>query len=304
MKGDCGKFKLIKVKECCQMAYNENLKVTRTLGFEIECFVDDYDLYVPHSDVCGDGSLHGGYGCEVEVKSDPITDLNIVETIYECLHHHEMNVNDTCGLHIHVDTSDYTVFDKAKLLRFGAGIELLMLALVENYREGNNYCEKLHKGWRKLFRPSFIDQDIPFDSFRTLYDLGEYVRRNSSHRHSRIWNGRYQWLNACVEHSPTCEFRIFSATTDYQQAQKFGMLAYQIIETVKHSTIEQLQFIIKSLYQSATIDEMFTKFFDSIGLSSEFRPEILNYNIERYIDNKYCKPIREGAVSGEEQQAV
>jgi hypothetical protein len=135
--------------------------------------------------------------------------------------------------------------------------------------------------------------------------LSDFVRANSNHSDRSLWNGRYQWLNANVDGYPTCEFRIFSATEDYKQAQKFGMLAYHIIETVKNSTIEQLKFIIKSLYQSATIDEMITKFYDSIGLASEFRYEVMNDRRAEYVDNKYCKPIREGAIAeGGESQAV
>lgn len=286
---------------------NENLKVTRTLGFEVECFVDCYDiddLYVPHAEVSSDGSLSGGRGDECEIKSDPIDDLNIVETIYNKLHEHDMNVNRTCGLHIHVDTSDYTVEDKARLLRFGAGIELLMFSLVDRNRQGNSYTEKLHKGWRKLFRSNFIEQNIPFSTFRDLDQLEHYVYNNSQHRDRRIWNGRYQWLNASVDHAPTCEFRIFSATTDYKQAQKFGMLAYHIIETVKHSTLAQIRFIIQSIYQSQSVDEMLVKLFDSIGLSEEFRPEILNHEMAEHIDNKFCKPVRERDLVGGEQQAV
>jgi hypothetical protein len=293
------------------MTYNPNLKVSRTLGFEIECFVDhdfDDELYIRNAEVGSDGSLSGGYGEECEVKSDPISDLNIVEEIYNELHGLDMNVNNTCGLHIHVDTSDFTVYDKAKLLRFGAGIELIMFTLVERYRQGNEYTQKLHKGWRKLFRNKYINQEQledNFDSFRFLGQLTDYVREHSTHSDRSIWNGRYQWLNASVERYNTCEFRIFSATEDYQQAQKFGILAYQIIETVKHSTLEQLMFIIKSLFTNATVDEMITKFYDSIGVPSEFRYGILNDNMADYIDNKFCKPIREGAiVEGGEDLAV
>jgi hypothetical protein len=298
---------------------NEKLKVTRTLGFEIECFADvpsrtdswgdtyvDYDdVSIRNCEVSTDGSLYGGSGTPLEAKTDPIKNLNIVEEVYKELSGMDMNVNKTCGLHIHVDTSDYTIEDKAKLLRFGAGIELLMFALVDKSRQGNEYTEKLHKGWRKLFRSNFMTQSIPFDSFNNFSQLERYIQNNSTHRDARhIWNGRYQWLNAVVSHCPTAEFRIFSATTDYKQAQKFGMLAYHIVETIKNSTIEQVRFIIQSIYQSQSVDEMLDRLFDSIGLDGEFRPEILNDKMAEYIDNKFCKPIRERELVGGEQRAV
>jgi hypothetical protein len=303
------------------MPYNSKLELTRTLGFEIECFVDhqfyddddDYhELDIIHSEVGSDGSLYGGDGDECEVKTMPIKNLNKVEEVYSDLDNYSMNVNSTCGLHIHVDNSDFTVHDKARLLRFGAGIELLMFSLVEperfygrNNQGQNEYCTKLHKGWRKIFRPSFIKQsNIPWNTFGGVSELEQYVRRNSSHSDSQIWNGRYQWLNARVSHAPTVEFRIFSATEDYKQAQKFGMLAYHVVETVKNSTLDQLHFIIKSIYQATSLDEMFNRFFDSIGLDQEFRPEILNDRLAERLETKYCQVNREQLVSGDESQAV
>jgi hypothetical protein len=150
-----------------------------------------------------------------------------------------------------------------------------------------------------LFRRSFVNQNFPWETFSSLGRLTDYVRRNSSHRHHNIWNGRYQWLNADVEGYPTCEFRIFSATENYELAQKYGMLAYHIIETAKNSTIEQIKFIIKSIYQTSSIDEMLTRFFDSIGLDQEFRLEVQNGELATYIDNKFCRPNRENVASEE-----
>lgn len=299
------------------MAYNSKLELTRTLGFEIECFADvptytdswgdecvDYDDFdINYCEVGSDGSLHGGHGEPVEVKTDPIKNLNIVEGVFEELGGYGMNVNDTCGLHIHVDTSDFNGNDKAKLLRFGSGIELLMFSLVDstryygrgNGRGENEYCVKLHKDWRKIYRRSYINQNIHANEYSDLSDFIMNVRqeRRNNGNGDRIWNGRYQWLNAQVDGIPTVEFRIFSATEDYAQAQRFGMLAYHIVETVKNSTVEQIKFIIKSIYQSLTVEEMLTKFFDSIGLDSNFRPSILNDGVTSYLDQKYCERNRQ-----------
>jgi hypothetical protein len=289
---------------------NEKLKITRTLGFEIECFVetDVDDVSINGCEVDYDGSLYGGYGESMELKTDPISDLNKLEPIYDTLNDLDLNVNRTCGLHIHVDTSDFSVEDKAKLLRFGAGIELLMYSLVEperyygwsedDERRRNGYCVKLNKSWRHLFRQSYIDQNIPFDTFDDISELCGYVSRQTN---KECWNGKYQWLNANVEYYPTVEFRIFSATTEHEMATKYGMLAYHIIETVKNSTIKQLQFIIKSLYQCESIEDMHSRLFDSIGLDSEFHLNTQNQELAEYIDNKFCKPVREGI---EQERAV
>lgn len=286
---------------------NENLKVTRTLGFELEGFAYDADrLDVSYSDVGYDGSLCYGRGDAVEVRTKPIRNLNLLEEIYSDLRDEDFNVNPTCGLHIHVDTSDFTIKDKAKLLRFGAGIELLMYSLVEPHRyyghnmfndddddererRENGYCIKIHKSWRKIFRDSFISQPIPFNDFTCLNELGDYITHNGQSS-SRCWNGKYQWLNANVNNYPTVEFRIFNATEDFNLVQKYGMLAYHIVETVKNSTVKQLTFIINSIYESTSIEEMYNKLFDAIGLEGEFRLGTQNDELADYIHNKYCLP--------------
>lgn len=302
---------------------NQKLEVTRTLGFEIECLLDrdlapthidswgdrcvDYDeVSVAHCEIGDDGSICGD-GVGIEAKTRPINDLNIVETVFkELKSEYDFDVNDTCGLHIHVDTSDFTVADRVRLLRFGAGIELLMFSLVDETRYygrndngRNNYCVKLHKGWRKIYRNSYVNQDV---HEQECHSLERFTNRVENLNNDEIWNGRYQWLNAQVSHCPTSEFRIFSSTTDYEQAQKFGMLAYHIIETVKNSTVSQIKFIIKSIYQATTTNEMFNKFFDSIGLDNEFRFEPMNDRLVNYLDTKYCARNREQAQGG--QQAV
>lgn len=304
------------------MAYNQKLELTRTLGFEIECFVQDAptytddwddtyveygDLHIRHCEIGEDGSLYGGDGYSIEAKTDPISNLNTLEEVWSDLNEYGFNVNNTCGLHIHVDTSDFNGNDKARLLRFAIGVEHLMFALVDPSRSGrhggeNEYCIPLHKSWRKIFRQSYISQDIHNTEFSSLSSFIQNVRNRRSDNRDRIWNGRYQWLNAEVGHCPTSEFRIFSSTTDMLQAQKFGMIAYHIIETVKHSTINQLQFIIKSIYEQASVDDMFNCFFDSIGLDSEFRPSILNENKADYLETKFCEPNRLALLTNVEEE--
>lgn len=307
------------------MAYNQKLELTRTLGFEIECFVDDvatetddwgdtyvdYDeLSIRHCEIGEDGSLYGGDGYSIEAKTDPISNLNTLEEVWSDLEGYSFNVNQTCGLHIHVDTSDFNGNDKARLLRFAIGIENLMFALVDPSRSGrhgdeNEYCIKLHKSWRKIFRRSYVNQNIHANTYISLSNFINNLRQEKQRTGTsdRIWNGRYQWLNAEVGHCPTSEFRIFSSTTDMLQAQKFGMLAYHIIETVKHSTVSQLEFIIKSIYQQTSVEDMFTCFFDSIGLDSEFRPSILNQNKADYLETKYCEPNRVALLTNVEQES-
>lgn len=283
---------------------SEKLKVTRTLGFEIEGYADEEysELIIANCDVDYDGSLdegdEDGYG--VEVKTQPIKDLNQLQDVYdELINEHAFFVNESCGLHIHIDISDFKATEIAKLMRFGCGIELLMYSLVEKYRATNSYAIKINKPWRKIYRSEETMQVATDDSYESIQQIANRIQSLTGRD---TWVGKYQWINP---HTPykTAEFRIFNATIDYKEAQRFGMLAYHIIETVKNSTVEQLEFIIKSLYKSLTAEEMYEKFFDSIGLEPEFRMEVKNISKLEYIDEKYLSKNREKA-KVVEQQAV
>jgi hypothetical protein len=70
------------------------------------------------------------------------------------------------------------------------------------------------------------------------------------------------------------------------------MLAYHIVETVKNSTVRQLNFIINSIHQATSVEEMYDKLFDSIGLAHEFRMDIRNHQMARHLDEKYCQANR------------
>jgi hypothetical protein len=286
---------------------NEMLKVNRTLGFEIECGTEtEYDeMTVRHSECGYDGSVECGYS-STEVRTDPIKDLNLLKEVYEDIHTYDMDVDNSCGLHIHVDKSDYTVKDTAKLLRFGKGIERLMYGLVDNSRCDWNdschkhsepyyeYCRSIHYSWRHIFKKEWLDgETIPFDSFYHIDNMISWVntKKNFRRSSSKMWNGKYQWLN-CRTSYPTVEFRIFHATTDYKETQRFGMLAYHIVETVKNSTVRQLNFIINSIHQATSVEEMYDKLFDSIGLAHEFRMDIRNHQMARHLDEKYCQANR------------
>lgn len=294
---------------------NENLRVNRTLGFEIECGTGtDYeDMEVRHSDCGYDGSVECGYS-STEVRTDPIKNLNLLKDVYDDIKDYGMEVDDSCGLHIHVDNSDYTVKDKAKLLRFAKGIERLMYGLVNASRCDWNdschkhsepyyeYCKAIHYTWRHVFQKEWVGGErIPFDTFTSFDQLTSWVnnKKNFRRHDNRMWNGKYQWLNVRTSY-PTVEFRIFHATTDYRETQRFGMLAYHIVETVKNSTVRQLNFIINSIHESTSVEDMYSKLFDSIGLAYEFRMDVRNHAMYDYLDNKFCAPNRQA----QESQAI
>jgi hypothetical protein len=315
------------------------VQLNRTVGLELEGYVNEnprnfsmlgMDWHVDESlnhtrydsgcdcydeDDCDCGVDDGIYG--VEYNTLPISNTEEIDKIYVELAKYDWSVDHKAGLHIHVDSSDFNIEEKAKLLRFGVGIEHVMYAIVESYRSDNDYCQKMHKGWRYLFRNK-LGVTIDWDSLNALDDTGvaQYAwhsnkhmqynalqrflseNRSSIHNNVRdIWTGRYQWLNGMTSHD-TVEFRLFSATDDVETAQRFALIAHNIVETVKYSTIEQLNFIIKSTYEQHSVEDMISTLMTSIGLEGLDVP-ILNSHKAQQIDEKFCAKNR-----GEGQEVI
>lgn len=300
---------------------SEKLVVNRTLGFEIECGTSSapWNISIPNTQSGSDGSVSVGRKYDAEMRTDPISDLNLLEEIYGTLvKDYEMEVNDSCGLHIHVDINDFNSFQQTLLARFGAGIQLLMFGLVDESRwdrnrsshvsgeARNSYATKMHYGYSKIFNRSYVEQTIPFDTLEDIHSVINWVnnkrreklREEGKSLRNSLWMGKYQWMHIGTRFG-TVEYRIFNATDDYELAQKFGMLAYHIVEFIKGADLRQVKFLIKSLYKSESAEVAYGKLFDSIGLDEEFRPSILNQQAVDYIDEKYFKPYRESLVEVE-----
>jgi hypothetical protein len=264
-----------------------NLTLNRTVGFEFEGYVETHPEYIqeiPSFSIGSDGSLsnNGWYRDEpygVEVRSEPLRNIGKAENAFGILLDNGWGVDSSAGTHIHIDISDFSLEEKVKLLRFGKGIENIMFMLVDDYRKSNSYCMPITKWWRSFFWKSSPFANIDWEEAEKYCDEhgeDEFTDYLQSEFSKQIWNGKYQWMNVFGSNYPTVEFRLYHAIDNSEEAIEFALLSYHIVETVKNSTIEHLQYIIKSLYESTTIEEVLSKFVEAIGLP--FTPSIKGQN--------------------------
>jgi hypothetical protein len=267
----------------------------RRVGIEMEGYINNHPegIIISGVDICEDGSLHNSewgnryrdrdrddddfwenedleerdleddYG--VELKTEPINDLSILDEAWKDMQNFGWHIDEKAGTHVHVEINDFNQYEKTKLLRFGKGIERIMFMFVENYRNRNSYCEKIHKGWRKVFDPESRNF-IVWDEFNLGNGLDRFLSNDLYSDNNAIWNGRYQWMNVLGSRFSTVEFRIFHAVSDIKDLKNQVQLAHAIVELVKHSSIEQLEFIIKELYRQRSVKSTVNKFFEALGL--------------------------------------
>jgi hypothetical protein len=94
---------------------------------------------------------------------------------------------------------------------------------------------------------------------------------------------RYQYVNIWSSSCPTIEFRLFHAIRTSRDAKLFSIIAHNIVEIVKNSTIEHLDYLADVIMnQSVDSQDMIEKFSQAIGL--EFTPKIYNKDLARGID--------------------
>lgn len=252
---------------------------TRRFGIEMEGYVSTYprDITISGATIKRDASLHNSrwlrsrgtnrYG--VEVVTNPIKTLAVVERIVSKLGENGWSGDEKAGTHVHIEIADYDQYDRIKLLRFCKGIERIMLMFAKDYRNGNRYCNTLPKQWSKVFKTKHTAKldalkgvQPHFITFPVLRDMGLHDAVNS----------KYYWCNLYgTPTRPTVEFRLFHNVTSATEAVKFIKLTNAIVDIVKNSTIEQLEFLIMSLYESKTPLSIAKNLYYALGM---------NYDVE------------------------
>jgi hypothetical protein len=281
-------------------------KLSRTIGVEMEGYVTDnpsesgmieemtaYNCGVGHDESLANTYWdYEGEPCGVEVRTDPINDISILRPIIDTLKAYGWNTTDSAGTHIHVDISDYTQKDMAKLIRFGKGIERIIFTLIEDYRYSNRYCVKIEKEWRKIFwAKSRISKELNWEQIERI-GLEDYLDQRELD--DNLWNGKYQWLNVLGSRYSTAEFRLFHAVKDAEGVIKQAQLAYNIVELVKNSSVEQLEFIIKALYEQPTAESAVAKFFEVLGMEPM---EMIGARAENYLKRKLEQTVDSSVVA-------
>lgn len=276
----------------------KGIELSRTIGVEVEGYTGAYrDMRnngVRHSILKHDGSLTGGSNGSqgLEVVTNPISKLDMLDEVFEDIAKYRWNVGrGTAGTHIHVDASDFYLEDKLKMAIFMQQIEKAMFLLVKRQRwsrrrggHRNQYCRSIGSGWKELLRNLENNYtDIDWKGFKKLGDF-QYKLSEMRRRYIPTPNTtRYQFVNIWASSHPTIEFRIFHSIRTSKDAKLFALLSYHIVETVKNSTLEQLEFIADYITnKSANSEDMVKRLCEGVGL--DFTLKIHNEDLKSRID--------------------
>jgi hypothetical protein len=283
----------------------KNIKLNRTVGLEFEGYVKNVGR-VPYASSRGDGSLmyetsSGRRG--VEYVTEPLSELDKIDEVMQGLKNCSWSVGRTRpSTHIHVDASDYNLYDYQKAITFLLGIQETMFLLVKPYRMYNRFCQMLghSKQGFKEFLSHLKSIGVDPSSYESIWQVrndtyyGNLVNnRNSISRFMsdiKVGN-RYVWANIFNSSHKTIEFRIFHALSSANEAKKFALLSYHIVETIKNSTLNHLEYLVQTIESKGTSDEKIQALFESVGFEHSIK--VSNKNHKEIIDRKYQRAVRE-----------
>lgn len=181
------------------------------------------------------GGIHDDGSCGHECVTPPIAGKHISACIGDLGRAYTdagAKADARCGLHVHVDASDYRWPDMFRLLRVFAHIEPLLFALAgQNRIAGNSYCPPTGA--------EFLDVLSARDPKGALLELmgGGRARRRSMRKKD---GGRYRSLNVLpwvvartsrkVASDCTVEFRLHRDTLDANRVAGWATLCIAIVD--------------------------------------------------------------------------
>jgi hypothetical protein len=236
-----------------------SMETVRRFGVELEGFTEK-DIYGNKEvdghiwDIDSDGSLnprdcdcdedddcdHSSDGIGIEARSEPLSNTGALYSMYNYLDSNGWKVNNSAGLHIHVEVADYIANDFKKLLALMVGIEPVIYSVTDSFRYfDSEYCGSLKK------RSSGVSNVLNSEVF-------------SYHGEWFFTDERYTGLNFRSYNSRrnTVEFRYFAPQTEAKKVEAYVELVTQIVDFAKFASLEQILVITQKLLSSTFVEAM------------------------------------------------
>lgn len=140
-------------------------------------------------------------------------------------------VDRSCGLHVHVDCSDYDWRDLQKLMSLWARYEPYFFSLCPPSRRRNTYCQPLR-------RTEWAGRDS--DIWPTVASAIEATTQAAFERNAMVL-GRYTSLNVSgFWRHGRVEFRLHSGTVNYTKIRNWTKMLLALVARVKHPTAPRI----------------------------------------------------------------
>lgn len=255
----------------------------RPFACEIECYYNDHDdlesIATKLPDAIGvtdDGSL-GSYGKEfITPKLSGEKGENLLKETCKILNEHNCYVDKSCGLHVHLDTSDIAGnMEKIKMLiLFYLMFEPVLYSFLPYSRRANHYCMPLSQ----FYQENEIVRCNTLQEFEALWYREQDPKQIENRKNHKYDNSRYAGTNFhSLLSNGHIELRHHSGTIDYKKIINWAKLHSIILDCVANGTLSQEKILqVKYLLQ---LNKKQEKFFEMLGVSKD--DEMFKYFVAR-----------------------
>ena len=169
----------------------------------------------------------GAYAVEMVSPICVYEDIGAVQELIRKLREAGARVNDSCGIHVHVDASAHTVTTLRNIVNIMAAKEDLLYKALQVNVSRENYCKKADT--------RFLD-DVNRQRPRSMQELERLWYNGPSGRGDHYDSTRYHALNLhSVFSKGTIEFRLFNSTLHAGKIKAY----IQLCLAISHQALEQ-----------------------------------------------------------------
>lgn len=161
------------------------------------------------------------YSVEMVTPICKYDDITTIQEIVRKLRTAGAKVNDSCGIHVHVDASQHDVRTLRNLVNIMASKEDLLYKALDVEVERERYCKKVDMNFLEK-----LNKKKPKE-MRDLEDI--WYEGYGYNRHAHYNNSRYRALNLhSVFTKGTVEFRLFNSTLHAGEVKSYIQLCLAI----------------------------------------------------------------------------
>lgn len=187
-----------------------------------------------------DGSLsnNGFEICTFPANGDSF--LTQIKNITSAINRQSPEINSNCGMHIHVDASDFEPRDICNFMKLYCMIENAVFETLPPSRRKNQYCQKICSNQSQvefLFTKRVKSLEA---AATTAYDFSKFRKFNKvaldRYKQDKKPGSRYKAVNlSSWFHQKTIEFRMFGGTTDYEKITTWCLFWANLLTLVKNT---------------------------------------------------------------------
>ena len=242
----------------------------RAYSAEIECYIKQYNeleavskAISPAVGISGDGSLEDN-GVEFQTpKLSGSKGDKVLRDLCNALADNNASVDRTCGLHIHLDTSDFTGREDLikKTFLFYLAFEPVIFSYLPMSRRKNTYCLPLSE----FYHQKEIENAYGIEELEKIWYREQNIERIEDRKKEKYDGSRYAGINFhSMLSNGHLEIRYHSGTINYQKIKHWAYLHIAILNAIKSGriymdTLQNIKYLL-------TISEKQAKMFELLQL--------------------------------------